>query len=349
VTICVGTFLVTLVLCTLASENAGAALVEALWGLRCPGVLEAEGALVLARVWIDDEWWRIVTAVFVHGSLLHVVLNGWSLWVVGEWAEAAWGSARMLGVFVVSSVAGCLASLAWCEAPVVVGASGGVMGLAGGLLMARTLGSTSLRKRLEPVSAWVLGGFLLALVLIGWFVPIIAQAGHIGGVLTGATLGLWLSRDRPARRQAFWAVAIVATLGVLTQRASTPESRAGYHEFRGYRHLELGQFVEATAAFDHVLRLRPNDVVLANAVAYALAESGKDLGRAESLVRRALAEEPTNPDYLDTLGWILCRSGRADEGLAALQQADRFATRSIPEIALHVRECARAKDMIPGR
>jgi len=339
VLVCIATFVVTLVLCAWSSDDRGATLVQGLWSLGCPLVLEKEGALVLARVWIDGEWWRVVTTVFIHGSLLHLVLNAWSVWVVGEWAEAAWGTVRMLGVFVVSSVAGCLASLAWCEAPVVVGASGGVMGLAGGLFVARTLGRQSLRKRLEPVSARVLGGFLVALVVIGWFVPVIAQAGHIGGVVTGSALGLWLSRDRRLGWQGLWAAVILGTLAILVQWARAPESRGGYHEFRGYRYLELRQFAAATAAFDHVLALRPNDPVLANAVAYALAESGTDLDRAEALVRRALAKEPDNADYLDTLGWTLCRGGRVEEGLRVLGRAESQATRAIPEIALHLREC----------
>jgi rhomboid protease GluP len=300
-------------------------------------------------VWVDDEWWRVVTTVFVHGSLLHLLLNAWSLWVVGEWVEAAWGTARTLGLFVVSSVAGCLASLAWCEAPVVVGASGGVMGLAGGLLVARTLGRASLRRRLEPVSARVLGGFLVALVLIGWLVPVIAQAGHIGGLLAGSVLGLWLARaPYSAGRQALWATAIVGTLGILVHWARTPQSRASYHEFRGYRLLELGRFAEATASFDHVLDLRPGDVVLANAVAYALAESGRDLDRAEILVRRALAEDPDNADYLDTLGWTLCRSGRTEEGLEVLERAQSVATRPIREIGLHLRDCETAGNQLPS-
>lgn len=343
VLVCVGAFLVTLGVCAVSSQDRGTALFNALWNLPCPVVLEREGALVLARVWIDNEWWRVVTAVFVHGSVLHVVLNAWSLWVVGEWAEAAWGTFRMVCVFVASSIGGCLASLAWCEAPVVVGASGGVMGLAGGLLVARTLGRDSVRRRLEPVSARWLGGFLAALVLIGWFVPIIAQAGHIGGVVTGSVLGLWLSRDRALGRQVLLGVSTVTALGILVAHASAPESRPGYHEFRGYRRLGLGQYAEATAAFDQALELRPNDVVLANAVAYALAQAGEDLDRAEVLVRRALSVEPDNADYLDTLGWTLCRSGRVEEGLAVLGRAAEVAARPIPEIELHLRGCEGAR------
>jgi membrane associated rhomboid family serine protease len=342
VLVCIGTFVVTLVLCACSSEEPGATLLRGLWSLPCPLVLEKQGALVLGRVWIDKEWWRVVTTVFVHGSVLHLVLNTWSLWVVGEWAEAAWGTTRALAVFVASSIAGCLASLAWCEAPVVVGASGGVMGLAGGLLVARTVGRPSLQKRLEPVSARALGGFLVALVVIGWFVPVIAQAGHIGGVLAGVLLGAWLSRDRSSRRQGLWATLVVATLGVLVCWARAPKSRAGYHEFRGYRYLELEQFAAATDAFDRALERRPSDVVLANAVAYALAESGTDLERAEVLARRALVEEPDNADYLDTLGWTLCRSGRVADGLKVLRRGESLASRPIPEIAVHLRECESA-------
>jgi Tfp pilus assembly protein PilF len=106
--------------------------------------------------------------------------------------------------------------------------------------------------------------------------------------------------------------------------------------------LSRGEFEPAAAHFDAALLASPEDAELANGVAYSLAEASIDLERAESLVRRSLEADPDNADYLDTLGWVLCRQGRVDEGRAALEQAKAAADREIPEIDEHFDVCATA-------
>jgi membrane associated rhomboid family serine protease len=341
VTVCVTTFVATVIGCVHASPTPEGTLVRSLWSLGgCTHVLESQGALVLARVWIDHEWWRVVTTGFLHGSWIHLLVNCWSLWVVGEWAEVAWGSARTVGLFVASCASAGLASMVWCEAPTVIGASGGVMGLAGGVLVARSLGEERLRARLAPVSPRLLGGFLLVLVALGALLPQIAQAGHIGGLGAGLAIGFVLSRTGRWKGLAW--VAVGAGLAGMAGAAARPAWSATYHELAAYRWLELGRMEAAARGFDRALAERPGDAGLQNAVAYALAEAGVELGRAERLVRAALEAEPDNADYLDTLGWILCRGGRAEAGRAVLGRAAAAADRPIAEVAQHQRECGDA-------
>jgi membrane associated rhomboid family serine protease len=307
----------------------------------CGGTLADMGALRLADLWIDGSWWRVITAGLLHGSWLHLILNTWSLWAVGEWTETTWGHARTGVLFVVSSVAGCLASAAWVEAPMVVGASAGIMGMAGALVVGRVLGRGVVRARLAPVSARVLGLWLAVLVGLGFFVDVIAQAGHLGGLVAGVLLGLaWSGRGAWA-----WVTGMVGLgaglvgLGLAAQR---PEGRPRYDEIIGYEYLERGLDAEAATAFDRALAGRPQDAELENAVAYALAKAGKDLVRAEGLVRRALAAEPENADYLDTLGWVLCRRGEVEAGMVELRRASEASGGSVEEIEGHVEQCAGA-------
>ena len=63
------------------------------------------------------------------------------------------------------------------------------------------------------------------------------------------------------------------------------------------------------------------------------------LERAEVLVRGALESEPDRADFLDTLGWVLCKQGRTVEGVEVLEQAQGAAGGHIPEIAEHVERC----------
>lgn len=307
----------------------------------CTDTLRALGGLDTASVWLDGHWWRTVTAGFLHGHWIHLGLNAWSLWVVGPWAERVLGPARTLWLFLVSSLGGCLASLAWAESPLVVGASAGVMGLAGALWASRIWGGPDVRAALAPVSARTLGISLVFLVLLGAMVPMIAQAGHLGGLSVGLLLGLgWTVPSRFARRVLLGLG--VGAVGLLAGLARGPDWRPGYHESIGYAQLQRGEPDAALAAFEGALRLRPEYAPLQNAVGYALAEAGVELGRAEALGRLAAEQDPSNPDYLDTVGWALCRAGHVEEGLEWIERASRASEGGVAEIETHRDTCSGA-------
>lgn len=329
----------TVMVCAVRAESLGPVIARSWIELeRCSDTLTTFGALRLADVWLDGDWWRVISAGLLHGSWLHLVLNGWSLWVVGEWVEGTWGHARAAWLFSISSLTGCLASAAWVEAPMVVGASAGIMGMAGALLVGRVLGRGALRAKLEPLSAGVLGGWLAVLVGLGFFVDVIAQAGHLGGLVAGSLLGLaWC--DRGPRMARVGIAGLVVILGGLGVAAAHPEGRPRYHELLGYAQLERGRDQEAAASLERALEQRPDDPGLANAIAYALAKAGKELERAEALVREALEAEPDNADYLDTLGWVLCRRGDPSQGMEALRKASEASGGAVEEIEGHLAEC----------
>ncbi len=340
IVVCALVFAVTFALAMVERPDA-AALLRSSWSLDSPAAFDRTGGLVMTRIWLDGQWWRILTAGFVHGSWLHLALNGWALWVVGQWTERGWGWRGHLAVFVLSSVGGCLASLAWVEAPIVVGASAGIFGLAGGLVVARRFGEAPLQRRLAPVASGRLAFWLAVWLIVGWQLPMLANAGHAGGLLVGCAAGLALSRKAWIPRIVGSGLA-VAFLCIFALVGRAPESRANYHAFLGFHWIEAGDVDRAGPALERALELRPNDPVLQNAVAYNLSLGGEQLDWALELVQAALAEDPESPDYLDTLGWIYCRQGRVDEGLDALRRAEAASTTSIPEIAEHLESCGAA-------
>ena len=84
----------------------------------------------------SGEPWRLVTYAFLHGDILHLAMNGLSLWSVGKLLEARIGSTRVITVFIVTSVLAALGSMLWHEdvrggVMFTVGASGGLCGLIG--------------------------------------------------------------------------------------------------------------------------------------------------------------------------------------------------------------------------
>lgn len=335
--VCVVAFLATCGLCGARGEGLG---LQGLWSLEsCRDSLVDLGALSVARVWLDGAWWRVASAGVLHGSALHLALNIWSLLVVGEWAERAWGPWRTLAIFAASSVGGCLASQAWAEAPMVVGASAGIMGLAGAILVGRTVGIGEVRRRLGPLSPRALGISIALLLALGLVVPVIAQAGHVGGLAIGALLGWFGSGRRFATAGLGVAVGVLAGLGLA---ASQPGWRLAHDEILGYELLERGQDVQAVEHLERALSARPDDVGLANDAAYAYAEAGIELDRAEKLVRTAVLAEPDNASFLDTLGWVLCRRGETEAGLAQLEAAVAALDGPDEEIEGHLDACAAA-------
>ncbi|MGB1276092.1 MAG: rhomboid family intramembrane serine protease, partial [Nannocystaceae bacterium] len=183
--VCALYFVVELVVVGRTATDPSDALLDSYWILDAT-ILTSIGALDVTRVWLDHEWWRLFTTSLMHGSWIHLILNLTALASIGPWVEKVWGWRAMLVGFWASAVLGALASCAWVEARFVVGASGGILGLAVILWAARVWGNREVRASLEDILASRLGWMLVAILALGFLVPAIAQAGHIGGFVAGA-------------------------------------------------------------------------------------------------------------------------------------------------------------------
>ena len=143
----------------------------------------------------DGEYWRLVTASFFHGGLLHVAVNAYALAMIGPTVEEVYGRARMLVVFVVGGAAGFAASTAFVAQPS-LGASAGLFALLGVLLgfavRARQLLPQPVRRRMIREILTV-AAINLAL---GLMLPYIDNAAHVGGFVGGLALSVAL---RPRR------------------------------------------------------------------------------------------------------------------------------------------------------
>ncbi len=137
-----------------------------------------------------NEWWRLVTTLFLHATWLHLGLNGLALWMFGSAVERAYGWVRWLVIFFLGGALGNLLSAALARYELAIGASAGVFALLGAYTVAvsrlRTPPYAGLRPRLL--------GMLLMLIaadfLIGWREPQVDNLAHIGGFVAGIILGL---------------------------------------------------------------------------------------------------------------------------------------------------------------
>jgi membrane associated rhomboid family serine protease len=143
------------------------------------------GALIPLAVLQYHQWWRIVTGAFLHGGLLHIVVNMISLWSLGRFIESITGGARMLFIYAVSLVASgiCVVYFSSPDAAT-LGASGAIFGLFGALFaIGFKLGPSGMALVRANVG-------ILVLNLVITFTPGISWQAHVGGLLSGFLLTL---------------------------------------------------------------------------------------------------------------------------------------------------------------
>ena len=144
----------------------------------------------------EGEWWRLITAMFLHGSVLgipflHLVFNVYALYVIGMELEAFIGSARFAAIYFVSGLAGSIASFAFSPQSG-VGASGAIFGIVGALGVYFGL-HRGLFGRLGQLQFWNIVVVILLNVGLGLSgVLPIDNAAHIGGLLGGIAMGFAL-------------------------------------------------------------------------------------------------------------------------------------------------------------
>ncbi len=134
----------------------------------------------------SGQTWRLITAGFLHGGILHIAMNSWALFdLVGE-VEQFYGTSRLVVAYVFSTFTGFLLSLLWSPGALSMGASAPCFGLIGIML------AMGLRQRSDPMAQAVRAYYSRWAVyaLVFSFLPGIDIAAHIGGFLGGFLVGL---------------------------------------------------------------------------------------------------------------------------------------------------------------
>jgi rhomboid protease GluP len=144
--------------------------------------ITAAGALVRDRV-MQGEWWRVLSATVLHGNFEHLIGNAISLYILGMASEHAYGTRAMLLVYVASGVAGSLLSIAMNPGPS-VGASGAIFGLMGAVMVLFWKYRSQLLVRDKRIGV-VIAVWAIFTIITGLVVPMIDNAGHVGGLLGG--------------------------------------------------------------------------------------------------------------------------------------------------------------------
>jgi rhomboid protease GluP len=128
------------------------------------------------------QWWRLVTAGFLHGGLLHIAMNSWVLFDLGAQVEDVYGASRLIVVYFLATVCGFFLSTFWTAA-LSVGASAGIMGLLGAMI------ALGVRNRHTSSGAALQGMYVrwaVYILILGVLPGLhIDNAAHIGGLAAG--------------------------------------------------------------------------------------------------------------------------------------------------------------------
>lgn len=198
-------------------------------------VLVAYGAKVNYLVREQHQWWRLITPMFIHINLLHLMVNMYSLWVVGPYVEKLYGSAKFVVFWIVTGIASIVASYFTVLPPgrqvgrlgsflfktmdvPSAGASGALFGLVGVLFVF----GIKYRRELPEGFKRAFGTGLIPMIALNLFIGyvgrgLIDNAAHLGGLVAGAFMALLIDYRRPGERSRIavtWRVLQIACIGL---------------------------------------------------------------------------------------------------------------------------------------
>ncbi len=259
-------------------------------GVDLGGLLANIGPLTLG-----GEYWRLVTAGFVHAGFLHIAFNMWCLWSLGRLSERLFGHWQTAAIYLLTGVGGSLLSIAYDPGRSEVGASGAIFGIAGAALAGLKFGHLS-------ISSWERRSIITSVVIFAAFNFYLGTFGntdnmcHLGGFVSGLLVGL--------------------PLGVFA---------------RHHKLIQLGTLVITAlllAAAGQELVKTHGDAAQLYVAARALRRG--DFTTAIPVLEKYAAAHPNDDEALVQLGGAYALSGQRDRAIAAFQQALKANPQSEP-------------------
>lgn len=167
-----------------------------------PAILAANGSIVPWYIWENGQYWRLLTAMFLHGdgtpqgTLLHLFVNLMSLFNIGRIFELMFGSRRFVLIYFLAGIAASVTSALHIEGSS-VGASGAIFGILGALVSSILRSPRFRRDRMARSIVNQCVFWMVANIAIGFSIPQIDNAAHIGGLVAGLILGALVPQRTP--------------------------------------------------------------------------------------------------------------------------------------------------------
>ena len=289
----------------------------ATWGVQL--AIEPKATLVASfssRLFLHGDWWRPVTANFLHGFPLHLVFNLVGVYVLGRLVERAFGTARTVCLMMLAAI-GAMVPTAWLEQANVVGVSGVVLGLAGAVVWLELRWRARLPAwwRFPSALRWIVIAALAADLVSGFFLPFIAGSAHLGGFAMGLLAAAAISREGPGAPAPLGGRIAAGALaaGVVLAFAAAGVELVRHDDYVAHHAARLGTLPGIPAEE-------------LNNVAWFIAldedATSAQLDAALELARQAVSEtHGRETTMLDTLAEVQFRLGRSEEAVFTIDRA----------------------------
>lgn len=252
---------------------------------------------------MDGQWYRLATSVFIHITPIHLLMNMMALNQAGVMLEEYHGRVRYVGLYLVSGLAGSVASIAWnWNHPVVsAGASGAISGLiGGGIVAAQLIGTQQARVLRDAMLRW---GVIV--LVYGWIAKA-DNAAHAGGMVAGALIA-WIygrraavTRDRGPGLDVALILAFVGVgFGMAAQHAKEVQL-PGAMINEGVARARAQKHAEAIELYRRAIRLDPDEPIAHFDLALSLLQLGQE-AEAQVELERAIALDPKNDNARELL------------------------------------------------
>ncbi len=263
-----------------------------------------------APLTVGGQWWRLVTSIFVHVTLLHLAVNMWCLWDLGSFGERVYGRATFLAIYIASGEAGAMASLLWHPFAVEAGASGAIFGVAGALIASFCFGELPFPRQAAKAALFSIVAFAGYNLFIGMVGNGTGNAAHVGGLTCGFLVGVCLAR-LPYR----W-MTVSVTVACLLIGWATLMAKQGYvaPAERGRTALAEGHPDVAVRELSQSVVKNPRFEDGYVMLAHAYLQQGR-FAESEKAYRGALALDPQAYDVRYELGTVLLAQRRSKEAL----------------------------------
>ena len=246
---------------------------------------------------LGGQYWRLVTAMFLHFGIIHLFGNMWCLWSLGQLAEKLLGSLSVLGLYLLTGIGASLLSLSWDPMRVSAGASGAIFGIAGALISVLYFGQLGLQA--EGVRKLL--GYVVRFAFLNLLFGLrghVDNMAHLGGLVTGLLTGFFLARSfnlapeaRSSRRFLIFAMSTVMLLVLFV-----PVVRATQYAVEFEKGETALEHHDPRAAIPHLQKYvaaRPGEAYGRQLLQAALQQVHR-LDEAIPEFERALARDPNN-------------------------------------------------------
>ncbi|HCZ07354.1 MAG: hypothetical protein PWP37_851 [Thermotogota bacterium] len=211
----------------------------------------------------SGQYNRLITAMFLHGGLLHLFFNMYALIYLGTIIEKVYSTPKFVVAYFLSGVVGNIATQIFYHNTISIGASGAIFGLVGMLFAAGR--RRDMPYYVRPITGTALLPMIIFNLFLGFTAGNINNAAHIGGLVTGIVLGLAISPRYTWRGWRIWNILMIIVIAVVflsffflfIQPSVSPEAIIDFHNsfVSILNRLDKGELI----SFSEVLSLQPVD------------------------------------------------------------------------------------------